>query len=129
MSKLDPATIVNGNAVFTEFKGALIEQYVCQQLASDCGEQPFYWSAENSIGEVDFLVQDSEHVVAIEVKAEENLKSKSLHAFKSRNPETLAVRFSLAPFREQEWMRNVPLYAMANKWLWNASSTGTDPYR
>lgn len=129
MSKLDPATIVNGNAVFTEFKGALIEQYVCQQLASDCGEQPFYWSAENSIGEVDFLVQDSEYVVAIEVKAEENLKSKSLHTFKNRNPETLAVRFNLAPFREQEWMRNVPLYAMANKWLWNASSTGTDPYR
>lgn len=118
MSELEPATIVNGNAVFTEFKGALTEQYVCQQLISDCDKAPFYWSAENSIGEIDFLVQDSDRIVAIEVKAEENLKSKSLRAFKEKNPWVLAVRFSLSPYREQDWMRNVPLYAISNRGLW-----------
>ena len=118
MLELEPATIVNGNAVFTEFKGALTEQYVCQQLISDCDKAPFYWSAENSIGEIDFLVQDSDRIVAIEVKAEENLKSKSLRALKEKNPWVLAVRFSLSPYREQDWMRNVPLYAISNRGLW-----------
>ena len=118
MLELEPATIVNGNAVFTEFKGALTEQYVCQQLISDCDKAPFYWSAENSIGEIDFLVQDSDRIVAIEVKAEENLKSKSLRALKEKNPWVLAVRFSLSPYREQDWMHNVPLYAISNRGLW-----------
>ena len=118
MSGLDPSTIVNGNAIFTEFKGALTEQYVCQQLVSDCAKQPFYWSAQNSIGELDFLVQDSSCVFALEVKAEENLRSKSLRAFKEKYPDVSALRFSLSAFCEQDWMRNVPLYAIANKQLW-----------
>ena len=60
MSGLDPANIVEGNTVFTEFKGALTEQYVCQQLVSECALKPYYWSAENSSGEIDFLVQERE---------------------------------------------------------------------
>ena len=55
MSGLSPAALVDGSSIFTEFKGALTEQYVCQQLVSDCGLVPFYWSAENSSGEIDFL--------------------------------------------------------------------------
>lgn len=118
MSGLEPATVLEGNAVFTEFKGALAEQHVCQQLVSDCGMQPFYWSAGNSIGELDFLVQSAGRVVAVEVKAEENLRSKSLRAFKDKNPDVLAVRFSLSGYRAQDWMTNVALYALANVSLW-----------
>ncbi len=124
MSGLDPAAILDGNAVFTEFKGALAEQYVCQQLVSDCGMRPFYWSAENSTGEVDFLVQEAGCVAAIEVKAEENLRARSLRAFKERNPDVLAVRFSLSGYREQDWMRNVSLYAPANTSLWGSGGKG-----
>lgn len=118
MSNLDPASIVQGNTVFTEFKGALTEQYVCQQLVSDCGVSPYYWSAENSTGEIDFLAQSESEIYAIEVKAEENLRARSLSAFKKKNPQVHALRFSLSPYREQEWMKNIPLYAVSNKGLW-----------
>jgi hypothetical protein len=118
MSGLEPRDVIDGNKVFTEFKGALTEQYVCQQLISECGLSPYYWSAENSTGEIDFLVQDGSGVFAIEVKAEENLRAKSLRAFKEANPEVDAVRFSLSGYREQDWMRNVPLYAVSCKGLW-----------
>ena len=118
MSGVDAASIVQGSGIFTEFKGALTEQYVCQQLISDCGVGPYYWSAESSTGEIDFLAQDQGAVYAMEVKAEENLRAKSLRAFKQANPQVKAVRFSLSPYRQQDWMRNVPLYAVANKGLW-----------
>lgn len=114
MSGLEPSAIVEGNAVFTEFKGALTEQYVCQQLVSCVEAQPFYWSAENSTGEVDFLIQKASQIYAIEVKAEENLRSKSLRAFKEKNQQVGAIRFSLSDYRQQNWMTNVPLYAMTN---------------
>lgn len=118
MSQLDKETVISGNAIFEEFKGSLTEQYVCQQLISDCGLTPYYWSAENSSGEIDFLVQKSNNVFAIEVKAEENLRSKSLRAFKNSHPEIHSVRFSLSGYREQDWMRNVPLYAMSDMEFW-----------
>ena len=118
MAGLDPTAVLDGNAAFTEFKGSLTEQYVCQQLISDCGLAPYYWSAENSSGEIDFLVQRTNGVYAIEVKAEENLRAKSLRAFKAAHPEIRSVRFSLSGYREQDWMRNVPLYAMSNMGLW-----------
>lgn len=115
MSGLNPSAIVNGNTVFTEFKGALTEQYVCQQLVSSFEARPFYWSAENSTGEVDFLIQHASQICAIEVKAEENLRSKSLRAFKEKNSQVKAMRFSLSDYRQQDWMINVPLYAMTNE--------------
>lgn len=118
MSGLEPRDVVVGNRVFTEFKGALTEQHICQQLVSECGLVPYYWSAENSSGEIDFLVQNGGSVFAIEVKAEENLRAKSLRAFKDAHPEVSAVRFSLSGYREQEWMRNVPLYAISCRRLW-----------
>lgn len=118
MAQLDKQTVIGGNEIFEEFKGSLTEQYVCQQLVSDCGVTPYYWSAENSIGEVDFLAQRANSVFAIEVKAEENLRARSLRAFKNAHPDIKAVRFSLSGYREQDWMRNVPLYAMMNVDLW-----------
>lgn len=119
MSQLDKETVIGGNAIFEEFKGALTEQYVCQQLVSDCNLTPYYWSAENSLGEIDYLVQNSNSVFAIEVKAKENLRSESLRAFKNSHPEIHSMRFSLSGYREQDWMRNIPLYAMSNMKLWN----------
>ena len=118
MSGLRPSAIVNGNTVFTEFKGALTEQYVCQQLVSECVLKPYYWSAENSSGEIDFLVQEREQTFAIEVKAAENLQAKSLRAFKEKHQQVGALRFSLSGYREQNWMRNVPLWAMGTRALW-----------
>ncbi|MDO4850867.1 MAG: AAA family ATPase [Actinomycetota bacterium] len=119
MAQLGKEAVIGGSAIFEEFKGALTEQYVCQQLISECGLSPYYWSAENSSGEIDFLVQDGSDVFAMEVKAEESLRSKSLRAFKNAHPEVKAVRFSLSGYREQEWMRNVPLYAVSCRALWS----------
>lgn len=118
MAGLDKETVIGGSDIFEEFKGSLTEQYVCQQLVSDCGLTPHYWSAENSSGEIDFLVQAANSVYSIEVKAEENLRAKSLRAFKESHPAVKSVRFSLSGYREQDWMRNVPLYAISNMKLW-----------
>lgn len=119
MSDLDAASIIDGNAIFTEFKGALTEQYVCQQLITEGESAAYYWSAENSRGEIDFLVQRSGQVYALEVKAEENLRSRSLRAFSERYPQAARLRrFSLSGFRGQEWMENVPLYAIGNPQNW-----------
>lgn len=118
MAELSPASILDRNEVFTEFKGALTEQYVCQQLIADCKLAPHYWSAENSSGEIDFLAQEGNRIFAMEVKAEENLRAKSLSEFKKAHPQVTALRFSLSGYREQEWMRNIPLYALTNKKLW-----------
>ena len=118
MSNLEPEAILSGNRIFTEFKGALTEQYVCQELISECGLAPYYWSAENSLGEIDFVVQDNGRTYPIEVKAEENLKAKSLSAFNAKHEGMSPRRFSLSGFRDQEWMRNVPLYAIGNPGNW-----------
>ena len=120
MCELNPEAILAGSAVFTEFKGALTEQYVCQELIASCGFTPFYWSAENSTGEIDFLVQDGGKIYPIEVKAEENLKAKSLRAFASKYDGVHARRFSMSGYRDQDWMRNVPLYAIGHYGLWRA---------
>src|SRR5690554_3580076 len=111
MGNLPAKTLVDGNQLFLQFKGAVVEQYVLQQLIA--GKlQPYYWSSENSRGELDFIVQYEDTLVPIEVKAEENLQSKSLRAFIQRNPALHGIRFSMSDFREQEWMTNFPLYAL-----------------
>lgn len=120
MYELNPEAILAGSAVFTEFKGALTEQYVCQELIASCGFTPFYWSAENSTGEIDFLVQDGGKIYPIEVKAKENLKAKSLRAFAGKYDGVHARRFSMSGYRDQDWMRNVPLYAIGHYGLWRA---------
>lgn len=117
LADLDYRSIIDGNRIFTEFKGALTEQYVCQQLVA-IGLMPYYWSAENSRGEIDFLVQSKGAIYPIEVKAEENLRAKSLAAFNARYDGMNPRRFSLSDFRDQEWMSNVPLYAIGNTNTW-----------
>lgn len=110
VNKLTADTLIMGNEIFNTYKGALTEQYLFQQIR-DKVDFVYYWSADNSRGEIDFVVQKGDKVIPIEVKAEENLRAKSLAAFVTRYPKLHALRFSLSDYREQEWMTNIPLYA------------------
>ena len=110
-SRLDVRTVIEGNRLFEEFKGALTEQYVCQQLVASGQVVPYYWSAENSSGEVDFVYDHANAVVPVEVKAEENLRAKSLSAFAKKYGIARSLRLSLSGWRDQGWIVNVPLYA------------------
>jgi len=113
MTDLDVRTLLRGNAIFTEFKGALTEQYVCQQLFSAVKTVPYYWSAESSSGEVDFVIQHDGMVLPMEVKAEENLKAKSLKAFVEKFGIRTGIRISMSDFRVQERLLCLPLYAVS----------------
>lgn len=110
MSGLSQSTIVNGNTIFTEFKGALTEQYVLQQLILK--HKPYYYSKSNSRMEIDFLIQDEENIIPIEVKAEENLRAKSLRLFVEEFDSKIAYRVSMSSYREESWMTNLPLYCV-----------------
>lgn len=116
MADLDAKTLLKGASIFTEFKGALTEQYVCQQIAAELETEAFYWSAENSSGEVDFVLQHSGNVIPLEVKAEENLRAKSLKFFVANNGLPFGVRTSMSDFRKQEKLVNLPLYAVSQLW-------------
>lgn len=112
MAELDVRSIIEGNAIFEEFKGALTEQYVHQQLVARKETGICYWSPPNARAEIDFLVQIAGNVVPVEVKAAENLHAKSLRIYCDRyNPE-FAFRTSMSNFRQEEWMTNLPLYAI-----------------
>lgn len=112
MTGLSAKAIIEGNRIFEEFKGSLTEQFVMQQLRLRYGSEIFYWSAEKSRGEIDFIVQKDETIIPIEVKAEENLKAKSLKSFFQKYTQTKPVRLSMSDFREESWMTNMPLYAV-----------------
>ena len=111
LSDLDARAILEESEIFVEFKGALTEQYVLQQLISDTQYTPYYYSV-SSHNEIDFVLQREGQVVPLEVKAAENLRSKSLRAYYDKFKPVLAVRTSLSGYREQEWMTNLPLYAV-----------------
>lgn len=112
MSNIPLQSLLNGNMLFSDFKGALTEQFVLQQMKTNQSLSIYYWSADNSRGEIDFLVQQEEKVIPIEVKAEENLQAKSLRVFVERNPGLKGYRFSMSPYREQDWLVNYPLYSV-----------------
>jgi predicted AAA+ superfamily ATPase len=112
LSQLDPSVLLQGTGIFEEFKGALTEQYVLQQIVAARNEAPMYWSPEKPTAELDFAIERAAGLVPIEVKAEENLRSKSLRSYIDRFHPAEALRFSLANYREQADMTNVPLYAI-----------------
>lgn len=112
MSDLDAKTLIEGNEVFREFKGSLTEQYVLQQLVTLKDISAYYWSAETATAEIDFVLQYEGKVVPLEVKAEENLKAKSLRIYSDKFHPPIAVRTSLSEFRKEEWLTNLPLYAL-----------------
>lgn len=112
MSGLPPQELLEGNVLFSDYKGAITEQYVLQQLKSVKGLSIYYWSSDTSRGELDFLLQKDVSVIPVEVKAEENLQSKSLRFFVEKNAGLHGVRFSMSDYRKQEWMINYPLYSV-----------------
>lgn len=110
-ANLSARILLEGNQIFEEFKGALTEQFVAQQLHSQNMEL-YYYSTENSTGEIDFVIQKEQYCIPLEVKAEENLRARSLRAYCAKYRPEIAIRSSMSNYREQDWMVNVPLYAL-----------------
>lgn len=113
MSELDIESVIHGNELFVEFKGALTEQYVLEQLKSDTGYTPYYYSGEKSTYETDFLIQKGRDIIPIEVKAESNLKSKSLRVYHDKFSPAVALRISGSHYADQGWMKNIPLWSVS----------------
>jgi predicted AAA+ superfamily ATPase len=105
--------MLQGSVLFEESKGALTEQYVAQELRVRKDLDVFYWSSETSQAEVDFLIQANASVYPLEVKAAENLKSKSLRVYRDKFSPVHCYRTSLSPYREESWLTNIPLYAVS----------------
>ena len=114
LTGLSGQTILYKNELFTEFKGAITEQYVCQQLKSASDLGLYYYTNDRGSCEVDFIVDTGEQVIPLEVKAETNLKAKSLKTYREKYSPRLSIRMSMADFKAEDGLINLPLY-MAGK--------------
>lgn len=114
MAKLDAVSIIEGNDIFVEFKGALTEQYVLSELKTNIDSPIFYWSADKGTAEVDYIIQIGTNNIPIEVKSNENLQAKSLKSFIQRYETKINVRTSMANYERQEKLINIPLYLIGN---------------
>lgn len=113
MVGLQQKILLDGNELFKEFKGALTEQYVLQQLKTIKGLNVYYWTAERGLAEVDFIIDNGSNVIPIEVKAEQNLKAKSLKVYQEKYQPKIAVRTSMADYKKEERLLNLPLWAIS----------------
>jgi uncharacterized protein len=114
MADLDARIVIEKNNIMTEFKGALTEQFVCQQLKLKDTKHLFYWSAERATAEIDFVIQDQNEPIPIEVKAEENLQAKSVKVYIEKYKPRKVLRASMSKYREVGELTNVPLYALSH---------------
>lgn len=112
MTRLDQETLLNGNELFKEFKGALTEQYVLQQLKTLKDIEPYYWTNDRGSAEIDFVIDTGKDVVPIEVKAETNLRAKSLKTYRDKFQPRLSIRTSMADYKREDWLLNLPLWAI-----------------
>ena len=112
MAGLSPRTLLDGNSLFTEFKGALTEQYVCQQLKNIEDVDVYYYTNDRGSCEIDFVIDTGNQVVPVEVKAEVNLRAKSLKTYREKFSPEICVRTSMADYKKEEWLINLPLYAV-----------------
>lgn len=112
MTGLRQRTLLDGNDLFAEFKGALTEQYVCQQLKTIEDLGIYYYTNDRGSCEVDFVVDTGEEIFPVEVKAEVNLKAKSLKTYVEKYSPVFSVRTSMADYKKQDWIVNLPLYAI-----------------
>ncbi len=112
MTGLHQRTLLDGNALFVEFKGALTEQYVCQQLKTLTDLELCYYTNDRGSCEVDFVVDTGGRVMPLEVKAETNLRAKSLKTYREKFSPELAIRTSMADYRKEDGLVNLPLYAI-----------------
>ena len=110
MAETSAESMLVGDGIFSEYKGAFTELYVFTQLKSQ-DISLYYHAVDNSTIEIDFLAQWHDRVIPIEVKAEVNVKAKSLRTFITNNPHLKGLRYSMLPYKDQDWMINVPLYA------------------
>lgn len=110
MGNVSEQILLEKNKILVEFKGALTEQFVYQQLCLQ--HELYYWSAEKATAEVDFILQIDKQIIPIEVKAEENVKAKSLQVFESKYNTNNAMRTSMNNYSKQDWVENIPLYAI-----------------
>lgn len=106
----EPKDVVLSNKALVEYKGALTEQYVCQQLVAG-GVDPYYWTSTNGGAELDFVVRHEGEAAPLEVKAEENLRAKSLRVACDQY-HLYGYRTSMSGYRRQDWMTNIPLWAV-----------------
>lgn len=114
MADVDATTIIDGNEIFVEFKGALTEQYVLTELKTNTTENVYYWSSDRGSSEVDYIIQFGRNNIPIEVKANENLQAKSLKTFVQKYNTKINVRTSMANYRKEDWLINIPLYLIGN---------------
>ena len=112
MAGLRQRTLLDGNDLFVEFKGALTEQYVCQQLKTIEDLDIYYYTNDRGSCEVDFVVDTGEKVVPVEVKAEVNLRAKSLKTYQEKFSPGVSIRTSMSDYKKEEWLVNLPLYAI-----------------
>lgn len=104
--------LLDGSTMFKEFKGALTEQYVLQQLKTLHGVSTYYWTADRGTAEVDFVIDTGSDVIPVEVKAEENLQAKSLKVYREKFEPKVSVRVSMAEYKREDWLVNLPLWAV-----------------
>ena len=119
MTGLRQRTLLDGNELFTEFKGALTEQYVCQQLKTIQDLDIYYYTNDRRSCEVDFVVDTGEEIVPLEVKAEVNLKAKSLKTYHEKYNPPVSIRTSMADYKKEDWIVNLPLYAIEEIKTWS----------
>lgn len=112
MTGLHQRTLLDGDDLFVEFKGALTEQYVCQQLKTIEDLGIYYYTNDRGSCEIDFVIDTGEQIIPIEVKAETNLRAKSLKTYRERFEPELSVRTSMADYKKEDWLLNLPLYAI-----------------
>ena len=113
MTGLDAATLVNGNELFLQYKGAMTEQFVLQELHTIDDVAIHYWSPDESTAELDFVIQYDGKVIPVEVKAEQHLKAKSIPVYITQNNPQRVIRTSLAPYHKGNTIEDIPLYAFA----------------
>lgn len=112
MVRLNQSVLLDGNELFREFKGALTEQYVLQQLKTLNQVETYYWTNDRGSAELDFLIDTGERIVPIEVKAETNLKAKSLKTYYDKYVPDISVRTAMVDYKREEWLLNMPLWAI-----------------
>ena len=120
MGNIELKTLLEGNTIFSEFKGAVTEQFVLQQIICNHSFDIYYWSADKSTAELDFIVEYKNKIVPVEVKAEENLQAKSLKVFYQKYNPNAAIRTSMSEYRKESWLTNLPLYMI--NYLYNEAN-------
>ena len=113
MTEAPASQMLVGDNVFKEFKGAFTEQFVLQQLVAQ-GFSPYYWSSDKTPAEIDFVVQTEHRVIPVEVKAEENVRARSMSEYIKKHPDyqLKGLRISMMGYQDQGWMENIPLFAI-----------------